>query len=139
MAQTMLMHVRSFQSCPTICDLMDCSLPGSSIHGILQTRILEWVAISSCRGSSQPRDQIHVSCIAGKFFTTEPVGKPRSWNSYCKIQAQIEEGGKTTRPFRYDLNQILYDCTGQVKNKFKGLDLVDRVPEELSTEVCNIV
>ena len=51
------------QSCPTLCDPMDCSLPGSSVQGISQARILEWVAISSSRGSSQPRDQIQVSCI----------------------------------------------------------------------------
>ena len=48
--------------------LMDCSLPGSSVHGILQARILELVAISSSRGSSQPRDWTWVSCIAGRFF-----------------------------------------------------------------------
>ena len=47
--------------------------------------------------------------------------------------------GKTTRPFRYDLNQIPYDYTVEVMNRFKGLDLVDRVPEELWTEVRNIV
>ena len=46
----------------TLCDLMDCSLPGSSVHGILQARILEWVAMHSSRGSSQPRDGTHVSC-----------------------------------------------------------------------------
>ena len=44
---------------------------------------------------------------------------------------------KTTRPFRYDLNQILYDYTVEVKNRFKGLDLIDRVPEELGMEVCD--
>ena len=54
---------------------MDCSPPGSSVHGILQARILEWVAISSSRESSQPRDRTQVSCIAGRFFTTEPLGK----------------------------------------------------------------
>ena len=49
--------------CQTLCNPMDCSLPGSSVHGIFQARILEWVAISSSRGSSQLRDQTHVSCI----------------------------------------------------------------------------
>ena len=49
--------------------LMDCSLPGSSVHGILQARILEWVAISFSRGSSWPRDRSRVSCVAGGFFT----------------------------------------------------------------------
>ena len=57
------------QSCLTLCDTMDCSPPGSSVHGILQARILEWVAISFSRGSSQPRDWTQVSCIAGRRFT----------------------------------------------------------------------
>ena len=55
---------------------MDYSPPGSSVHGISQARILEWVAISSSRESSQIRDQTRVSCTAGGFFTTEPPGKP---------------------------------------------------------------
>ena len=57
------------QPCLTLCDPMDCSLLGSSVHGILQARILEWVAIPFPTGSSWPRDQIWVSCIAGRFFT----------------------------------------------------------------------
>ena len=56
------------QSCPTLCDTVDCSPPGSSVHGILQARILEWVAISFSRGSSWPRDRTQVSCIAGRLF-----------------------------------------------------------------------
>ena len=52
---------------------------------------------------------------------------------------EIEEVGKTTRLFRYDLNQIPYDYTVEVRNRFKGLDLIDRVPEELWTEVHDIV
>ena len=62
------------QSCPTLCDPMDCSPPGSSVHEILQTRILEWVAISSSKGSSRHRDRIHVSCVSCGAFTTEPSG-----------------------------------------------------------------
>ena len=57
------------QSFLIICDFMDCSLPGSSVHGILQARILVWVAIPFSRGYSWPRDQIQVSCTAGRFFT----------------------------------------------------------------------
>ena len=57
------------QSCPTLCDPVDCSPPGSSVHGTLQARIQEWVAMPSYRGSSQPRDQTQVSFIAGRFFT----------------------------------------------------------------------
>ena len=51
----------------------------------------------------------------------------------------MKKVGKTTRLFRYDLNQIIYDYTVEVRNRFKGLDLIDRVPEELWTEVCDIV
>ena len=56
------------QSCPTLCNPMDCSPLGSSVHGILQARILEWVVIPFSMGSSQSRDQTQVSCIAGRFF-----------------------------------------------------------------------
>ena len=62
----------------TLCHSRDCSPPGSSVHGIIQARILELVAISFSRGSSWLRDWTHVSCIAGIFFTTEPPGKPQS-------------------------------------------------------------
>ena len=60
---------RVTQSCLTLCDPMDCSPPGSSAHGILQARILEWVTIPFFRGSSWPKDQTCISCIAGRFFT----------------------------------------------------------------------
>ena len=55
---------------------MDCSQPGSPVHGILRAGILKWVAIPFSRGSSWPRDRTRVSCIAGRFSTTEPPGKP---------------------------------------------------------------
>ena len=63
-------HANSLQSCPTLCDPMDCSPPGSSVHGILQAR-LKWVAMSSSKGSSQPRDQTrisYVSCIGRRVL-----------------------------------------------------------------------
>ena len=64
----------------------------------------------------------------------------RSRTPYCQIQTlKLKKVGKTTRPFRYDLNQIPYDYTVKVTSRFKGLDLIDRVPEELWTEVCDIV
>ena len=90
---------------------MDCSPSGSSVHGIFQARILEWVAISSSRGSSQPRNQTQIL--------------------HCRqILYHVRYPGK---------NQIPYDYTVEVTNRFKELDLVDRVPEELWTEVHNIV
>ena len=58
------MWAKSFQACLTLCDPLNCSPPGSSVHGILQARILEWVVMPSSRRASQPRDQIHVSYIS---------------------------------------------------------------------------
>ena len=72
------MYAKSFQLCPTLCDPMDHSLPGSSVHAILQARMLKWVAMPSSRRSFQPRNPTsisYVSCIAGRFFTAEPPGK----------------------------------------------------------------
>ena len=57
----------------------------------------------------------------------------------AKFRLKLKKVGKTTRPLRYDLNQIPYDCTVEVTHRFKILDLIDRVPEELWMEVCNIV
>ena len=56
-----------------------------------------------------------------------------------QFRLKLKKVGKTTRPFSYDLNQIPYDYTVEVTNRFKGLDLIDRVPEKLWTEVCNTV
>ena len=114
------------QLCPTLSDLMDCSLPGSSVHGIFQARVLEWGAFSE------------------KLYT---VSKHKT-GSYCgldhelliaKFRLKLKKGGKTTGPFRYDLNQIPYDYTVEGTNTFQELDVIDRVPEELWTEVCDIV
>ena len=69
------------QSCPTLWDPTDCSLPGSFVHGIFQARVLEWVAISFSRISSRPRDRTQVSCIGGRCFNlwaTREALKPRS-------------------------------------------------------------
>ena len=68
----------------TLCDPVDCSLPDSSVHGILQAGILEWVAVLSSfsRVSSWPRDRTRVSCIAGSFFTTASPGKHNYWYGF---------------------------------------------------------
>ena len=79
MCMSMCMHACLVtQLCPALCDALDCSLPGSSVHRILQARILEWVAMPISRESSQPRDQTCMSYgsnIAAGFFTAEPPGK----------------------------------------------------------------
>ena len=67
-----LSHAKSLQLCPTLCDPMDCSPPGSSVHGVLQARILEWIIMPSSREGSQPRDRTHIfmsPALAARFFT----------------------------------------------------------------------
>ena len=70
---------KSLRSCPTLCNTLDCSPSGYSVHGTLQARILEWIAISYSRGSSQPRDQTHISCLLHwqkSSLPLVPLGKP---------------------------------------------------------------
>ena len=80
---------KSLQSCPTLCDPIDGSPPGSSVPGILQARTLEWVAISFSRGSSWPRDQTHVSCISctGKWILSNwpPWEVPYIESTQCEL------------------------------------------------------
>ena len=88
------------QSCLTLSDPMDCSPPGSSVHGIFQVRVLEWSAIAFSRGSDY-------ELLIDKF------------------RLKLKKVGKTTRPIRLVLNQIPYDYRVEVTNRFKGLDLID--------------
>ena len=81
-AKTELIIILVTQSCLTLCDRMDYSPPGSSVHGISQERRLEWAVISFSRGSSWLRDPTNFSCTTGRFFTTEPQGKPYTYKTY---------------------------------------------------------
>ena len=93
----------SFQWYLTLCDPMDCITPGSSVHGILQERILEWVAIPFSRGSSLPRGYTWVSCMAGRFFTVWATREAQRLRWPCnrhlnQVHRQIDlkyDGGKT--------------------------------------------
>ena len=103
------------QSRLTLCDTLDCNPPGSSVHGIFQARILEWVAISSSRGSSQPRDQTcgsRVSCIAGISYTC--------WSPY----------GYTYICTQYLLCWNCFGCKWQ-KLHFSNLELLPKFREYL--------
>ena len=108
---------------------MDCSRPGSSIHRVYQVRVLEWVAIAFSGRSSIQLAKIRpgVDCSSDHEILI------------AKFRLKVKKVWKTTRPFRYDLNQIPYDYTVEVRNRFKGLDLIDRVPDELWTEVRDIL
>ena len=87
------------QSCLTLSDPMDCSPVGSSVHEILQGRILEWVAIPFSRGSSQPRDQTWISCIAGRFFA---IRATREWLQILCCSTYWE-GDPTSLPLKSGL------------------------------------
>ena len=80
------------QSCPTFCDFMDSSLLGSSVHGIAQTRILEWETISSSGESSWPRDWTHISCTGGQILYHSLPGKPETqhtWFFSCSLRKNL--------------------------------------------------
>ena len=85
---------------------MDCGPPGSSVHGILQARILEWAAICFSRASSWLRDRIHVSCTAGSFFTAEPPGKPQTPLSLSCFQLFHQSYSHTFVIVNYSLSHV---------------------------------
>ena len=101
------MRAQSLQSCPTLWDAMDCSPPGSSVHGILQARILEWVARPSSRGSSRSKDLIRISWVSctGRWvlYLQRPLGSPHTlvscWNSFPP--RLIFYLPKSTHPLRF--------------------------------------
>ena len=77
--------IKVAQWCLTLCDAMDCSPPGSSFHGILQARIVEWITMLSSKGSSWPREWTQVSCIWGRFFTVWATRKVKILLPRCFI------------------------------------------------------
>jgi len=111
------------QSCPTLCNSMDCNLPGSSVRGILQARILEWVARPSSRGSSQPRDCFdlvfhYVSCIAGGFFTTRAT-----WEAPTPIYKEEDKGIAWVEPRRAP--NLSHPYGGERNQDQRGAGLVE--------------
>ena len=89
-------------SCLTLCNPMDCSLSGSSIHGVFQARVLEWVAISFSRGSFWPRDQTQISLIAGRFFTIWTTRKVQYYSNLISKPDKEIHGS-----YFMDIKQIL--------------------------------
>ena len=97
--------------------------------------------------NSQYQNQIDSIFCSQRWRSSIQSAKTR-WGANCgsdhgpliaKFRLKLKKVGKTTKPFRYDLNQIPYDYTVEVTNRIKGLDLINRVPEELWTDVCDIV
>ena len=129
------------QSCPTLCNPMDCSPPGSSDHGILQARILEWVAIPFSRESSQPRNWTRVLCIVGWFFSVWATREAQlSWNQASKhlFRQQIYlESDMSERITSRGIHAIQTDDSGQGPlqkwNWKKGTTFSDRKQKKLKT------
>ena len=88
---------------PTLCNPVDCSLPGSSVHGILQAIVLEWVAISFCRRSSRPRDRTRVSRIGGRHFNL--------WGWECNMQFRIILTNSHTCLHAQSLSHVWFPAT----------------------------
>ena len=92
-------HPSCAQSCLTLCDPMDHSPPGSSVHGSLQARMLDWVAISSSRGSSWPRDRAHVSCLGRRilYHWTIWIKRRNPWKPQFKSKSRGFPGGPVVK------------------------------------------
>ena len=128
------------QLCPTLCNPMNCSTPGLPVH----YQLLEYKWTSP---DGQHQNQIDYILCSQRWRSsiqstkTTPGADCGSDHELliAKFRLKLKKVGKTTRPFRYDLNQIPCDYTVEVRNRFKGLDLIDRVPDELWSEVPDIV
>ena len=93
---------------------MDCSPPGPSVHGIFQARVLEWAAIAfSIQSIQSAKTRLGADCGSDHELLI------------AKFRLKLEKVGETARPLRYDLNQIPYNSTVEVRNRFKGLDLIE--------------
>ena len=116
------------QSCPSLCDPMDCSPPGSSVHEIFQARILEWVAISFSRGSSQPRDGTQVTCTAGRLFIKWATREAyREWYMAVDLQKQDKSVRTVHRwKIRWHICMFSWECRIIFKNEALGTDLVTK-------------
>ena len=131
---TRCMHAKSLQSCPTLCNPMDCSPPGSCIHGILQARILEWVAIPFSRGSPWPREQTCVSCIEGGLFTIWATRQAfyqvhaKRWKPLLLPKKKIEFGMCNLSLHPIDPHLFpTYMCTSFTKQSLFSETVVDSV------------
>ena len=118
------------QLCLTFCNPTDYSLPGSSVHGILQVRILEWIAISFSRGSSRPKDQTLVSCIAGRFFPVSCNKRLLWYSSYYShsteewsgLDPYSHSGTQGLQHFQHIVSKVKWVST---RGWGKGTDMED--------------
>ena len=122
-------------SCPTLCNPMDCSPPGSLVHGIFQAWILEWVAISFSRGSPQPRDRTQVSRVVGRSFTIWATSHKKEWlrrTNTVWSHLHVESKNQSKQRKKTKQKQTHREQTGNFQmgvrsgwNKWKGLRFIN--------------
>ena len=122
------------QLCLAFCDPMDCSPPGSSVHGILQARILEWVAILSSRESSQPSDWTKVSHITGRFFIVWAAREAQEYWSGQPIPSPRNHPNPEIKPGLLYCRQILYQLSYQRSPSYTTMHV--HCSQVLCTYVC---
>ena len=117
MLNFLCVSAKSLEPCPTLCDPMDCSPPGSSVHGILQAKILEWVVMPSSRGSFQPRDRTFISCLLHLQVGSLPLappGKPPKLLGFVLFRihqsgsGRLYHGNKTTPKSQCLNNKVFF-------------------------------
>ena len=126
-----VLRAKSLQLCPTLCDPMDCSPPGSSVHGISQARMLACVAISYSTGSSWTRDGTHFFCV-GRWILTAPPGKPsldtvRTLLSICLSKQKISLWGQVMRTGKPGVLQSMGRNESDVTERLNWTELNEAV------------
>ena len=117
-------EVKVAWSCSTLCNSMDCSLPGFSVHGILQARILEWVAIPFSRGSSQPRIESWSPVLQEDSLLSEPPGNPKNTGVGCLSLLQRIFPTQGSNPGLLHCRQILYRLSHQGSQEASAIRLL---------------
>ena len=129
------------QSCLTLCDPMDCSPPGSFVHGILQARMLKWVAISFSRGSSWPRGWTQVSCIAGRLFTDWATRELFYWKKLI-FNSKPSTSNRWVQSLLQTILSILSStgCTGALSWKplFFFIQILPILPSQSISSFCTV-
>ena len=120
------------QSCPTLCDSMDCNLSGSSVHGIFQAVALEWIAISFSRGSSRPRDRTQVSRIVDTLYRLSHQGSPKPQAPLGK--PQLKAGHGSHKPTRMGFKPTHAEHNGLAVHRLNHLATLSWLSVKYSTE-----
>ena len=125
------------QSCPTLCNTMDCSLPGSSVHGISQARILKWVAFPFSRGSSWPRIELRSPALQVDSLLSEPPGKPNPAPNQSDLPKEVEVWTLTWMSTELHMHSSHPRAELYVRPGTRGIGLFMLYPVHLKTQICD--